>query len=205
MAGSGWEGTASSAGRTPQASPDKVTTSTETEKDTQKTVSRLSGLWKPRRLVVALRRAGPALAYVLPAVVALVLVASAWELWTRVADIKPYLVPRPSVVLNRLFGDLGFFAKGAMVKPFSDAAFALKPGEFTRKPVKTQFGWHVIKLVERRTGSVPSFEDVREKLSGEMTQRVMAETVGSLRKDAAIETFGLDGGAPAPTRIRRVQ
>ena len=102
-------------------------------------------------------------------------------------------------------GDLGFFAKGAMVKPFSDAAFALKPGEITRKPVKTQFGWHVIKLEERRSGSVPSFEESRDKLRGEMTQRVIAEAVGSLRKDAAIETFGLDGGAPAPTRIRRVQ
>ncbi len=102
-------------------------------------------------------------------------------------------------------GDLGFFAKGAMVKPFSDAAFALKPGEITRKPVKTQFGWHVIKLEERRSGSVPSFEESREKLSGEMTQRVIAEAVGSLRKDAAIETFGLDGGVPAPARKRRVQ
>ena len=102
-------------------------------------------------------------------------------------------------------GDLGFFAKGAMVKPFSDAAFALKPGEITRKPVKTQFGWHVIKLEERRSGSVPNFEESREKLRGEMTQRVTAEAVGSLRKDAAIETFGLDGGAPAPARIRRVQ
>ena len=102
-------------------------------------------------------------------------------------------------------GDLGFFAKGAMVKSFSDAAFALKPGETTRKPVKTQFGWHVIKLEERRAGSVPSFEESRAKLSGEMTQRVIAEAVGSFRKGAAIETFGLDGGAPAPALIRRVQ
>ena len=52
---------------------------------------------------------------------------------------------------------------------------------------------------------MPSFEESREKLSGEMTQRVIAEAVGSLRKDAAIETFGLDGGVPAPARIRRVQ
>ncbi len=102
-------------------------------------------------------------------------------------------------------GDLGFFAKGSMVKPFADAAFAMKPGEITRKPVQTQFGWHVIKVEERRAGSVPSFEESRQKLSGEMTQRVITEAVGSLRKDAKIETFGLDGGAPAPTRIQRVQ
>jgi peptidyl-prolyl cis-trans isomerase C len=102
-------------------------------------------------------------------------------------------------------GDLGFFAKGAMVKPFADAAFAMKPGEITSKPAKTQFGWHVIKLKERRAGSVPSFEKSRKKLSGEMTQRVIAEAVGSLRKNAAVETFGLDGGIPAPARIQRVQ
>ncbi len=102
-------------------------------------------------------------------------------------------------------GDLGFFKKGAMVKAFSQAAFALKPGEITLKPVKTQFGWHVIKLVERRAGSVPSFEDSRAKLKAEMTQRVIAEAVGSLRKGAAIQTFGLDGPGPAPSRIRRVQ
>ena len=102
-------------------------------------------------------------------------------------------------------GDLGFFAKGAMVKPFDVAAFAMKPGEITRKQVKSRFGWHVIKVEERRAGSVPSFEDSRAKLNGEMTQRVIAEAVGSLREGAKIETFGLDGGAPAPARIRRVQ
>ena len=102
-------------------------------------------------------------------------------------------------------GDLGFFAKGAMVKPFSDAAFALKPGEITQKPVKTQFGWHIIKLEERRSGSVPSFAKSRAKLSSEMTQRVITEAVESLRKGAKIETFGLNGRAQAPTRIRRVQ
>ena len=102
-------------------------------------------------------------------------------------------------------GDLGFFAKGAMVRSFAAAAFAMKPGEITRKPVKTQFGWHVIKLEERRAGSVPSFADTRDKLSDEMTRRVIAEAVGSLRADATIETFGLDGSPPAPARIRRVQ
>ncbi len=102
-------------------------------------------------------------------------------------------------------GDLGFFAKGFMVKPFAEAAFAMKPGEITRKPVKTRFGWHVIKLVERRAGSVPSFEESRDKLSDEMSQRVIAEAVESLRADAKIETFGLDGAPPAPARIRRVQ
>ncbi len=102
-------------------------------------------------------------------------------------------------------GDLGFFKRGAMVKAFAAAAFALKPGEITGKPVKTQFGWHVIKLVERRARSAPSFADSRDKLRDELTQRVIAEAVGSLRGNAAIQTFGLDGSGPAPSRIRRVQ
>ena len=49
--------------------------------------------------------------YLAPAILALVLAAIAWELWTRIADVQPYLVPRPSVVLARLFGDVGFFAR----------------------------------------------------------------------------------------------
>jgi peptidyl-prolyl cis-trans isomerase C len=102
-------------------------------------------------------------------------------------------------------GDLGFFKKGRMVKEFSKAAFAMEPGEVTRKPVKTQFGWHVIKVTERRADSVPSFEDSRQRLTSEMTEQVIAEAVGSLRKSVRIETFQLDGSAPAPARIQRVQ
>ncbi len=81
----------------------------------------------------------------------------------------------------------------------------MKPGEITRKPVKTQFGWHVIKVEERRTGTVQSFEEMRAKLSGKMSQRVIGEAVQSLRKGAKIETFSLDGSPPAPARIKRVQ
>ncbi len=104
-------------------------------------------------------------------------------------------------------GDLGFFKKGAMVRAFSNAAFAMKPGEVTQKPVKTRFGWHVIKVTERHAGSVPSFEDSRQRLTSEMTEQVITEAVGSLRKSVRIETFGLDGVAPsaAPRRIQRVQ
>ena len=62
------------------------------------------------RMAEALGDAVSLVGYVLPAAAALAVVAVGWEVWTRVADIKPYLVPRPSVVLDRLLGDLGFFA-----------------------------------------------------------------------------------------------
>jgi peptidyl-prolyl cis-trans isomerase C len=127
------------------------------------------------------------------------------ELRKNTADFEELARTKSTGPSSARGGDLGFFAKGAMVKPFSDAAFALKPGEVTQKPVKTRFGWHVIKLEERRAGSMPSFEETREKLSADLTRRVIAEAVGSLREAASIQTFGLDGSAPAPARIKRVQ
>lgn len=61
-------------------------------------------------------------------------------------------------------GDLGYFPKGRMVKAFEDAAFALKPGEFTKTPVKTQFGYHVIKVEDERVAPPPPFEQVKPQI-----------------------------------------
>jgi peptidyl-prolyl cis-trans isomerase C len=93
-------------------------------------------------------------------------------------------------------GDLGFFAHGDMVKPFADAAFALKPGETTKTPVRTQFGWHVIKLEERRAAPVPSFEEVRDDLGREMSEEVATKLRESLRAAAKVEMLAPEGGAP---------
>ena len=60
-------------------------------------------------------------------------------------------------------GDLGFFTKDRMVKEFADAAFAMKPGDIS-VPVKSQFGWHVIRLEERRTKPIPSFDQVKPQI-----------------------------------------
>ena len=60
-------------------------------------------------------------------------------------------------------GDLGYFDRDAMVAPFSDAAFKLKKGKVS-DPVKTQFGWHVIKLEDRRTKPTPALDDVRDQI-----------------------------------------
>ncbi|MEL6089109.1 peptidylprolyl isomerase [Bartonella schoenbuchensis] len=61
-------------------------------------------------------------------------------------------------------GDLGYFSYGQMVKPFEDAAFSLKVGEYTKKPVESPFGWHIIKVEDRRPKQPPAFDDVKEVL-----------------------------------------
>lgn len=71
-------------------------------------------------------------------------------------------------------GDLGFFAEGRMVPEFDAALKTLKPGEVS-EPVKTQFGWHVIQLVERRDAGTRPFEEVRKELEAEARTRVLSE------------------------------
>ena len=98
-------------------------------------------------------------------------------------------------------GDLGFFGRGQMVKPFEDAAFALKPGEVTQKPVQSPFGWHVIKLEEKRAQKPPSFEEAQDQIGQEMSQEIAEETVNKLTEGAAIQRFEIDGSAPRLQRI----
>ncbi len=89
-------------------------------------------------------------------------------------------------------GDLGFFGKDDMVPEFWTAAAALKAGETTKAPVRSQFGWHVIRVEERRV--VPeSFDELREKLASDMSQEIMTGYVEGLVKKAKVERFGLDG------------
>ena len=99
-------------------------------------------------------------------------------------------------------GDLGFFARGDMVKPFADAAFALTLGQVTGKPVRTQFGWHVIKLAERRAIPVPDFEEAEEELREEVAQRAIAALVRQLRGKIHVQTFKMDGTPELPSGIR---
>lgn len=81
-------------------------------------------------------------------------------------------------------GDLGFFTKGRMVPEFEAVAFTLKPGEYAKEPVQTQFGWHVIKVEERRETAPPAFEEVADQVR----QVVMRERYGELIKSARSET-----------------
>jgi peptidyl-prolyl cis-trans isomerase C len=93
-------------------------------------------------------------------------------------------------------GDLGFFRRGQMVPEFAEAAFALEPGQRTEAPVQTQFGWHVIEVLERRTGA-PSFEETEPRLRQEVAREIVIALVADLREDAEIERFNLDG-SPMP-------
>jgi peptidyl-prolyl cis-trans isomerase C len=90
-------------------------------------------------------------------------------------------------------GDLGFFAEGQMVPAFEKAAFAVDNGEITKRPVKTQFGWHIIKVEDRRQSEPPIFDSVKDKLRSELTQKVGGIYVEKLRKAAKIKRFDLDG------------
>jgi len=94
-------------------------------------------------------------------------------------------------------GDLGFFSKSDMVPEFADAAFAMKPGEVSKAPVKSQFGWHVIKVEERRVGAPPSFQEVEEEVRGELARDLGTAIIDDLKKKATIQKFEADG-KPSP-------
>ncbi len=90
-------------------------------------------------------------------------------------------------------GDVGYFRKGDMVKEFADASFALVPGKITETPVKTQFGWHVIKVDDKRKVKAPKFEEVQEQLKAAVLEESMLKLVTSLRDKAKIERFNEEG------------
>lgn len=93
-------------------------------------------------------------------------------------------------------GDLGWFTKEEMVPEFADAAFKLQKGQYTETPVKTQFGYHVILLVDRRTAPPPTIEDARPQVVALLQRELLEQKVKELRAGAKIETFNLDGSKP---------
>lgn len=88
-------------------------------------------------------------------------------------------------------GDLGFFGRGRMIPEFEEVAFSLKPGEISQQPLKTRFGYHIIKVTERKEGSLLPLENVKDKINGKLVsekqRRLFESLIEKLTKEAKIE------------------
>jgi len=91
-------------------------------------------------------------------------------------------------------GDLGWFQPQTMVPEFATAVAGMKKGEYTKTPVQTQFGWHVILLEDVRTPEPPPFDDVKDQLRQVLVQRSLIDYLKELRSAATIKIAGADGG-----------
>lgn len=92
-------------------------------------------------------------------------------------------------------GDLGWFVKERMVPEFAEAASKLQPGQ-TSEPVRTQFGWHVIRLEAKREKPFPPLEEVRDQIERYVVQKAQTDLIMSLRSSARIERVVPNSEAP---------
>ena len=99
-------------------------------------------------------------------------------------------------------GDLGFFTKEQMVPEFANVAFGMEAGKIS-DPVKTQFGWHIIKVEEKRNRKPPEFDQVKSQIETYVTRKAQADYVGKLREAAKIERLdkpAADAAKPADAK-----
>lgn len=90
-------------------------------------------------------------------------------------------------------GDIGWFAKGELIPEFSDAAFKLSKGTYTKEPVKSQFGWHVIYVEDKRERTVPDEKAVDNAIRQKLGQEAVKNLVEGLRAKADIKRFDING------------
>jgi len=84
-------------------------------------------------------------------------------------------------------GKLGWFGEGQMVKPFADATAALEKGSYTKTPVQTQFGWHIIILDDVRESTPPPFDDVKDRIKMLLANQQLQQYVESIKANAVID------------------
>jgi peptidyl-prolyl cis-trans isomerase C len=95
-------------------------------------------------------------------------------------------------------GDLDFFGRGRMVPVFEQAAFALEPGTYTKTPVQSEFGWHVILVTEKRMSSPPTLEQLTPALQEEAAKQKFIAALDKLRAEATIDIVEPEQPADAP-------
>jgi len=94
-------------------------------------------------------------------------------------------------------GDLGFFVKARMVPEFAEAAFKLEKGKYTAEAVKTQFGWHVIKVEDRRHTQPPAFDTMHKQLSDTLSTTTVTALLKSLKAAATVNVVEPEKEKPA--------
>jgi peptidyl-prolyl cis-trans isomerase C len=90
-------------------------------------------------------------------------------------------------------GDLGFFRREQVWPGFADVAFSLQPGQVAANPVHNEFGWHVIKVEERRLVAPPGLEEVHDQIRRDILAEVVEKTIADARAQLVIHRFNLDG------------
>lgn len=90
-------------------------------------------------------------------------------------------------------GDLGFFRREQVWPGFADVAFSLQPGQVAPDPIKNEFGWHVIKVEERRLVAPPSYSDIHDQLRQELLAAAVRQAVAKARSQMVIHRFNIDG------------
>jgi peptidyl-prolyl cis-trans isomerase C len=95
-------------------------------------------------------------------------------------------------------GDLGFFKKADMLTEFSAAAFSLKPNEYTKTPVHTRYGWHVIQVLETRTSQPPTYDQQHDQIKQKLLQEDAKAFISAARALVKVQLFNADGSPVKP-------